>query len=159
MRIYYKIVSQDSEEISIEKSFCYTLKDLVSADILNSIRIDKIKLYEDLFLKSTAVSWVHKPLHIDIVNVVNVLINNIKCYKIPDKHIYMVGFSKEQFPNTNNSIDSIARFLDKGNEEFPGIHIFSNIFNRYENNINQCWKAHILTELGRIPISEVLIIK
>lgn len=152
-------MSQDSEEISIEKSFCYALKDLVSDDILDSIRIDKINMYEDLFLKSTAINWVHKPLHIDMVNVVNTLINNIKCYKIPDKHIYMIGFSKEQFPNTNNSIDSIVRFLDRGNEDFPGIHTFSNIFNRYENNINQYWKAHILVELGRLPVSEVLIIK
>jgi uncharacterized protein YozE (UPF0346 family) len=94
-----------------------------------------------------------------MVNLVNILVNNIECYKIPDEHIYMVGFSKEQFPNTRNSIDSIARLLDKGNEDFPGIHTFSNIFNRYENNINQYWETYILTQLNRIPISEVLIIK
>ncbi len=145
--------------MSIEKDFCYNLRDLVSSDIAESIRIDKINMYEDLFLKSTAIDWVHKPLHIDMVNVVNILLDNLKCYKISNKHIYMIGFDKKQFPNTRNSIDSIVRFLDKGNENFPGIHTFSTVFNKYENNINEYWESQILISLHRLPVSEVLVIK
>lgn len=159
MRIYYKIISQDEDELSIEKSFCYQLKDWVSDEIKNTIHIDKLKMYEDMFLKSTVIDWVHKPFKIDMVNVVNMLLDNIKCYKVSNKHIYLICFSNEQFPNTLTSFDKIARFLDKGNESFPGLHIFSNTFNRYENNINKYWKVHILTTLHRLPVGEVLILE
>jgi len=159
MRIMYRVESRDKKERNIEKLFCESMRKTVISYIRKNVPIQKLQMHEDLMLSTTAIHWIEKPKSINMSYVLDVILNNMECLKIEKTHTYIIKFKSVNFPNTYNTIDSIVRFLDKGNEEFPAMYIFSNIFNSFENNINVYWRTFVLQVLHRYPIGKVLLVK
>ena len=155
----YRVESRDKKEREAENLFCESMRKTVISYMRKNISVKKLQMHEDLLLSTTAIQWVKKPKHIDMSYVLNVLLDNMECLKIEKTHTYIIKFKNVNFPNTYNTIDSIVRFLDKGNEEYPAMYVFSNIFNYFENNINVYWRTFVLQVLHRYPIGKVLLIR
>lgn len=161
MRITYQLSIKDMAEQEIADSFCYYLIDIIKREIkykVFSLPYEKIKNYEDVLLKSEVVSWNTKPASVNIYNVFNTLLDKLTFDKCKDFK-YSIHFKNVLFNNTNNSIGSVVRLLDKGNEEFVGLFIIGNIFNDIERKINDHWKLYVYKKLKRISVSKVVIIK
>lgn len=159
MRLMYRVDSRDEKERQVEKLFCESMKKTLISHMRKNISVKKLQMREDLMLSTTAIDWVKKPKHIDMSYVLNVILSNVECIKIEKTHTYIIKFKNVNFPNTYNTIDNIVRFLDKGNEEFPAMYVFSNILNSFENNINVYWKTFVLQVLHRYPIGKVLLVR
>ena len=161
MRLTYQLSIKDKAEQEIANDFCSYLIDVIKREIrykLFSIPYNKLKNYEDVLLKSEVVSWNTKPTSLNIYNVFNILLDRLT-FDICKEFKYSIHFKNVLFNNTDNSIDSIVRLLDKGNEEYIGLFIIGNTFSDIERKINDHWKLYVYKRLKRISVSKVVILK
>ena len=160
MNLTYRIETKGTDEYEILDEFSEYIIENLQRDLANKITQNKLNAYKDMFLETTAIVWTFKkPTTVNMQFILDELLDNLIYYKTKNG-IYTIKFNdKINLSNTKNSIDSVVRFLDKGNEDFPGMHIFSKVFNEYSKNINRYWNHFVLIRLNRITISKVIIIK
>lgn len=161
MTLTYQLTIKDKAEQELADDFCRFIIKSMQKSIkakLESMPPEKVLQYEDVLLSSEVINWEIKPSKIDIYNVFNMLIRNLS-YDRQKDFKYSIHFRNVVFPNSFNTIDTVVRLLDKGNERFIGIHIFNDVFNDYAKGMQKYWKVYILRELGRLTISKVVILK
>lgn len=161
MTLTYQLTVKDKAEQELADDFCKFIIGCMKKSIkakLESMPVEKVSQYENVLLNSEIINWEIKPSKIDIYNVFSILIRNLS-YDRQKDFKYSIHFKNVVFPNSFNTIDTIVRLLDKGNERFIGIHIFNDVFSDYVQNTQKYWKVYILRHLNRLTISKVVIIK
>lgn len=158
MKLLYTISTNKKREKQITDEFCVYISKKIFRELYRELK-HNTKTIESIINNTTAISWVNKPKKVNAGMVINVILDNIKCYKVPQKNIYIIRFSDNLFLESNNTIDSIVRLLDKGNEKYIGTHIFTKIFTKYEHNINLYWRLFVMYKLKKIPTSVVIVVK
>lgn len=159
MTITYKIKNIDNNEKDIEQAFSQYLIKIIQNSIISKLSQFKLNSYRDYIINTTSIEWLKRPSSVDMVSIISTICNNIKCRRSSYNHTYVIYIDSRLMPNTRNSINMIARFLDKGNERFPGMYIFSKSFTDCGDNISRYWDMFVWQELHRLAVSEVVIIK
>lgn len=161
MTLTYQLNIRDGKEKLIADDFCKYLIDRIQFKIkclISFTNAEKIKNFEKVLLNTETINWTVKPTSISIYNVLNILLNHITFDKSKDSKYY-IHFKNVNFPNTYNSVSSIARLLDKGNEEYIGLYVFGNVFSEFARNINDEWELYVYKRLNRISVSKVVVLK
>lgn len=120
----------------------------IQKDIQDELVPAKFDMLERSLLNATWIRWKEKPSGINIPKLVN---NILKCIQWSERknsfRIYIEPTKKVPY-TINTTYDQIARFLDKGNNVSKYSTMFSRVFNRYQEYINEYWLAYI--EVGYI---------
>lgn len=157
MTIIFELNCRDNLERSLIPEFCSNIIESMRHDITSKISRNKLQAHEKDILNSEVIRWGIKPRSLNMSDLLATLAKNIVISN--DKDIYTIRFSYKNLYNTTNSIASVARLLDKGNEKFRGIYIIGNIFNLYRSHMNDFWELFITQKLNRVTTSEILVIK
>lgn len=158
MLIQFELLSEDSDELRLIDKFCSLLSESIGAEILKNIPHEKIYKYNKFLLESNIIDWKVKPNRVDTVNMVKFIVNNIVWFKRKGNR-YIIKFKDIYYPNTNNSIFQLARFIDMGNETYQGLHFISPILLKYRDNLNLYWKSYVSINLHKLEVGEVVVIR
>lgn len=158
MKIEFKLTSSNKKELAIIDDFCNLIVSNIKSDILNNTNLHKLSLYEDSIINADWIDWIRKPKYINMAKLIRYIVNHIT-YKSRKKHRYIIYIDNKLIPNSKTPIDRLARFLDKGNEEYKGTFFISKVFMKYSINIDKYWKSYCSLRLKRLSVSEVVSIR
>lgn len=159
MRIDFKIHPTDLKERNLIEPFCAMLVRNIKSEILTNVNWKKMELREDYIRDASWIRWVKKPNQINMRNLVTNIVNNIS-YKSRKGSQYVIWIdSKKRLKDSRATLSAVARFLDRGNDKVLGTNFINKVFRRYRHKINDYWKAYVFNKLGRISVSEVVLIK
>lgn len=126
--------------------FCRSLVKSIRYDILNGIIYKKFIDREKILLDATWIDWIDKPEELNMRYIVNLIVDNIT-YKIIENDICII-YIKGNLPMSNTKLETVARFLDKGNDDCPPTSFISKVTKKYKRNIYKYWKSYIFNKLG-----------
>ena len=124
--------------------------DLFCRYIMNSLRAEIKKLSEDpkvvlrvsLLQSANWINWNSRP-NITSKRVCEEIANSLEYKKYKNSYVIQID-SHTKLTGTDNTVDSIARFINYGNDYVRGSYVFSRLFKRYNNKIYEYWRAFLL---------------
>ena len=157
MKLIFELIGEDREEMELMDEFCEQLVIDIRRDIYNNVIPSKMECREEDILSANWIDWIKKPSSLNVMTIVNLIIDKIGYMSRKNTFVICVS-PKAKLPNSNTSLDSIARFLDKGNEDTPYTVFISKFFNDYTTvKINNYWEAFIFAKLNRECIDSILV--
>lgn len=154
MIIEFELSPKSKNEAQLIIPFCKHILHNMRKDISNQIDIERYTPFEDKLLNASWIIWVEKPKTINIVQLLRFTLLNLRCAKRGESR-YVIGFKNTMLPNTRTRIDALVRFLDKGNEISQPTYVFTKIFNRYRDNLDQYWRDYVFVQTQRFPRSHI----
>lgn len=139
MNIFIELPNYRKRSASL---FCRYIIKMLRADIERLSDNPKVIMRVSLLQSANWISWNGKP-SITTKRVCKAIANSLsyKCYK---NHYVIQIDSHTKLAGTNTTVDSIARFINYGNDYVRGSYVFSNLFKRYSNKIYKYWRAFLL---------------
>lgn len=149
MRIDFTFENLDKDERKLVRDFCIMIRDQIRLEIIeNSIPLKFIVREVDL-KNAEWINWKHRPIRINMTKLVKLIVKNINITR-DFRNIYTIQINPiAKMPDSYNSLDQIARYLDRGDEDIPPTAFISNVFDKYRNIISQYWKIYISMNLFR----------
>lgn len=160
MKIQFQLMGSNEKEIELMDEFCRSLVKQIKKEIIDLMPLEKLQAREKDMLNATWILWRgNKPKHINMIKLARFITRNIR-YKKRRGHRYLIEINPAiLMPHSKNSIEQIARFLDKGNEMSPGTFFLSRVFMKYRTSIDEYWNAYVSLKLKRLKVSKVVIIR
>ena len=160
MKIQFQLMGSNEKEIELMDEFCKSLVRQIKRDVINLLPKEKLMARERDMLNATWILWKDdKPKHINMIKLAKFIAKNIR-YKKRRGHRYLIEINPAiLMPHSKNSIEQIARFLDKGNEVSTGTFFLSRVFMKYRVSIDEYWNAFVSLKLKRLKVSKVVIIR
>ena len=157
MNFIFELDQMNKDEALLIPQFCRLLLKNIKTDIRDNISYRKFNRYEKYLLESNLIRWkVDKPSSINVVELCNIIANSFKCYEMKDNSFSIKIDRSIKLRGTKTRIATIARLLDKGNEEIPGTLFISSVLNKYSKNINKFWQVYVSMKLGRVKVSKCI---
>lgn len=157
MILQFKFEDLTNKHRTVLNDFCKSLVKSIKFDISNGLIYQKFIDREQILLDATWINWIEKPDNINMKFVVDLIINNID-YKIL-KNDMCVIYIKGYLPMSRTKLETVARFLDKGNDKCPPTSFISSVTHKYKRNILGYWKSYIANKLGEIKVNERILIR
>lgn len=148
MELNFVLSEEELYDQGLLLQFCDTLVESIRTDILEGLVPAKYPLLEEGLLNATWITWEDKPNSINIEKLIKAI---LKCITWRQRRLtYQVYIRTDvKMPGTvNTSLESIARFIDKGNNVTKYSTLISRVFNKYEKDIGEYWEAY--REVGYI---------
>ena len=128
--------------------FLDNLVESIKKDIKDALIPAKFEMLERGLLNANWIRWKTKQSGINISKLVDRILSCITWQERKTSFRIYID-PKMKMPYTvNTSLERVARFLDKGNNVSKHSTMFSRVFNYYQKNINEFWKAYL--EVGYI---------
>lgn len=147
MEIVFNIDITNKYEKRLVKGFCNYLVYNIQQDILSKANWLKVNNVINNILNCSWVVWKKKPKKLISYKIMKYIVNNIVCYKCKN-NIYAIRIKHGmKFPNTQNQLDQIARYIDKGDifEKVQPTLCISNVFNTYtQKRIDKMWYEYVV---------------
>lgn len=106
--------------------------------------IDKrVKLRFELLMESTWITWSNNIRKPSIYQIQKYILDSIEYRRIRNTFIIDIN-PRTMLPGTNVTIYSIVRFINYGNDRVKGCYLFSRIFDKYQKNIINYWRAYFI---------------
>lgn len=157
MILQFKFEDLTTKHRRVLNDFCKSLVKSIKFDISNGLTYQKFIDREKILLDSTWINWINKPDNINMKFVVDLIISNID-YKILKNDLCVV-YIKGYLPMSRTKLETVARFLDKGNDKCPPTSFISSVTHKYKRNILGYWKSYITNKLGEIKVNERILIR
>ena len=148
-------INDDNFKVTNKKAvyeFLDLLVDSIRTDIKNELVPAKFDMLETSLLNATWIRWLEKPSRINISKLINRI---LKCITWQERvgtfRVYIDPNIKMPY-TVNTTLEQVARFLDKGNNVSKYSTLFSRVFNKYQENIYNYWRAYV--EFGDIFAKE-----
>lgn len=148
MELNFTLDEEELYDKDLLAKFCDKLVESLRTDIKNGLIPTKYPLLEQGLLNATWITWTDKPKSINVESVIDKI---LECITWRQRRLtYQVYIRTDVLlPYTvNTTLESVARFIDKGNNVTKYSTLLSREFNRYEKNIEDYWKTY--KEIGYI---------
>lgn len=158
--IQFQINNFDEYERKLIYSFCEWLKnDIIFNYIDTKLTEDKIKSRIPYIQKASWINWKTKKRNINYNSIMKAILDSFIIREYKNNIFKIETNSNVNIPNTNTSIDRFIRFINSGDSIKPATDIFTNI--QWKINagyLNSLWRMYILTELGYLTNSRLVIL-
>lgn len=124
------------------KLFCRYIINSLRAEINELSNDPKVILRVSLLQSANWINWNSKP-DIAAKRVCKQISNSLEFKKYENSYVIQID-SHTKLTGTDNTVDSIARFINYGNDYVRGSYVFSRLFKRYNNKIYEYWRAFLL---------------
>lgn len=131
----------------------------IKRDIKSSVVASKFIVREQDVLNASWIRWKIKPRHIRMKSLMLYVTSNLEWVQRRNNQFVIQINKLAKIPNSYTSIDTLARFLDKGNNVTPGTYFISKVLAKYRENINDYWKAYVSIKLKEVRVDECISIR
>lgn len=147
MEIIFNIDVTNKYEKRLVKRFCDYLVYNIQHDILSKTNWLKVNIVMNSILNCDWVVWKKKPKKLNSYKIMKYIVNNIVCYKCRNNMYSIKVKYGVKFPNTQNQLDQIVRYIDKGDvfKRVQSTICISNVFNMYtQKRIDEMWHEYVV---------------
>lgn len=120
--------------------FCRYIIRWIKVELLRDTDFESLQLRIDLLKAASWMEWQNIPQKITAKQVVKLICNSLIWEKRKNKFTIRID-PRKRFPNSFNSLESVARFLDIGNDVVRGSYFLKKIELKYQTNIYDYWAA------------------
>lgn len=120
--------------------FCRYIIKWIRTELMRETNFEALQLRIDLLEAASWMSWSSKPDNITAKQVVRAVCNSLKWERRKNKFTITID-PRKRFPNSYNSLESVCRFLDEGNDVVRGCYFLKQIEIKYQTNIYDYWAA------------------
>lgn len=157
MNFIFELDQMNKDEALLIPQFCRFLLKNIKTDIRDNISHRKFDRYEEYLLNSDIIKWtIDKPDSINVVDLCNIIANSFKCCEMKNNSFSIKIDRFAKLKGSRTRLATLARILDKGNEEVPGTLFISSVLNKHSKNINELWKIYVSMKLGRVKVSKCI---
>ena len=106
--------------------------------------VDKrVRFRFELLLESNWITWSNNFKKPSIRQIQKFILDAIQYRRI--RNTYIIDINPTiMLPGTDVTIYSIVRFINYGNDAVKGCYLFSRIFDKYQKNIINYWRAYFI---------------
>lgn len=160
MKIAFKLKYSNESEKELRESFCNLIVTSISHDIVNHSNVTKIKVLSDKILSMKWISWIGRPVnYLDPMYLLAMIANSVE-YKKLKNGLFIIRIDLATcYPGSRTKLERFVRFLDKGNMTIKGSYIFTEIFTKYAEQINDLWEKYKSNKLRVYNIENSFMIK
>lgn len=145
----------DSEEYNAINDFCNYLMNIIKTKIVTDIFRKKVNARIQYLYNAQWMKWTNKYTTSDIL--INSIFNSLYVEKYR-YNIYRIRIDTSTLvPNTRTSVDTLARFINYGDNKVKGTGVFTNIPHYLTaKRINSLWKVYAIQELHKFSDMKII---
>jgi len=141
MKVTFEITN--AKQHALARRFCQFVIKHLRDDILAETNFRSIQTRADLLLSASWIQWNKLPQNIDAKRL---CVDILKCLEYKQrKSTFTIEFSRKRLMNNSRTpLESVARYIDKGNDIVKGTYFITKVTTKYQKKIYSYWRAYCL---------------